>query len=99
MVLLQLFIINRSGGLVFNKVATPLLTSSLLLFPLDLSGLTHRPQNLSINAPNLNINEWLRLGSTFHGLHAIASQVLIVIPFSAQPSPSLVGRSDLLPWD
>lgn len=47
---LQLFIINRSGGLVYNK-------------------------NLSNNAPNLTINDWLRTGSTFHGLHAIASQV------------------------
>ena len=47
---LQLFIINRSGGLVYNK-------------------------NLSSNAPNLSINDTLRLGSTFHGLHAIATQI------------------------
>eukprot|EP01041_Mallomonas_annulata_P007545 gene7545-15454_t len=32
-------------------------------------------QNLSSNSPNLSINDWLRMGSTFHGLHAIASQV------------------------
>jgi hypothetical protein len=32
-------------------------------------------QNLSSNAPNLSINDSLRTGSTFHGLHAIASQV------------------------
>mmetsp|Transcript_15061 Transcript_15061/g.24943 ORF Transcript_15061/g.24943 Transcript_15061/m.24943 type:complete len:142 (+) Transcript_15061:85-510(+) len=51
---LQLFIINRSGGLVFNK-------------------------NLSNNAPNLTINDWLRTGSTFHGLHAIASQVAPIL--------------------
>ncbi|CAM9306122.1 unnamed protein product [Phaeothamnion confervicola] len=47
---LQLFIINKSGGLIYN-------------------------QNLSPRAPKLTINDWLRLGSTFHSLHAIASQV------------------------
>jgi len=51
---LQLFIINRSGGLVYNK-------------------------NLSPSAPNLSINDTLRLGSTFHGLHAIATQIAPVI--------------------
>mmetsp|Transcript_26580 Transcript_26580/g.26828 ORF Transcript_26580/g.26828 Transcript_26580/m.26828 type:complete len:142 (+) Transcript_26580:17-442(+) len=51
---LQIFIINRSGGLVYNK-------------------------NLSPNAPNLSTNDWLRMGSTFHGLHAIASQVAPVV--------------------
>ncbi len=51
---LQLFIINRSGGLIFNK-------------------------NLSSMAPNLNVNDCLRLGSTFHGLHAIATQVAPII--------------------
>merc|ERR1711871_4475 len=48
--LLHLFIINRSGGLVFNR-------------------------NLDAAAPNLSTNDWLRLGSTFHGLHAIAAQI------------------------
>ncbi|CAM9725997.1 unnamed protein product [Ectocarpus fasciculatus] len=47
---LQLFVVNKSGGLVYN-------------------------QNLSSAAPRLNINDWLRLGSTFHSLHAIAAQV------------------------
>ena len=51
---LQLFIINRSGGLIFSK-------------------------NLSSAAPNLSTNDCLRLGSTFHGLHAIASQIAPVI--------------------
>lgn len=51
---LQLFIINRSGGLVFNK-------------------------NLSSAAPNLSTNDCLRLGSTFHSLHAIATQIAPVI--------------------
>lgn len=51
---LQLFIINRSGGLVFSK-------------------------NLSSAAPNLSTNDCLRLGSTFHSLHAIATQIAPVI--------------------
>jgi trafficking protein particle complex subunit 4 len=50
MSLIQLFIINRSGGLIYNR-------------------------NLSQDAPYLTINDWLRLGSTFHGLHEISSQV------------------------
>ncbi|CAB1119844.1 unnamed protein product [Ectocarpus sp. 6 AP-2014] len=47
---LQLFVVNKSGGLIYN-------------------------QNLSSAAPRLNSNDWLRLGSTFHSLHAIAAQV------------------------
>lgn len=47
---LSLFIVNRSGGLIFNK-------------------------NLSPAVPSLSANDCLRLGSTFHGLHAIAAQV------------------------
>lgn len=34
---------------------------------------------LSAQAPNLSTNDCLRLGSTFHGLHAIAQQVAPVI--------------------
>ena len=51
---LQLFIINRSGGLIYNR-------------------------NLSSAAPNLTTNDSLRLGSTFHGLHAIATQIAPVL--------------------
>jgi hypothetical protein len=51
---LQLFIINRSGGLIFTK-------------------------NLSSAAPNLSTNDSLRLGSTFHGLHAIATQIAPIV--------------------
>lgn len=50
----QLFIINRSGGLVFSKT-------------------------LSTTAPNLSTNDCLRLGSTFHSLHTIATQVAPVV--------------------
>jgi hypothetical protein len=50
----QLFIINKSGGLIYN-------------------------QDLSPSAPRLASNDWLRLGSTFHSLHAIAAQVAPVV--------------------
>ena len=32
-------------------------------------------QDLSPSAPQIPVNDWLRLGGTFHGLHAIAAQV------------------------
>lgn len=48
--LLHLFIINKSGGVIASKT-------------------------LSSIAPALTDNDFLRLGSTFHGLHAIATQV------------------------
>ena len=51
---LHLFIISKSGGLIYN-------------------------QDLSERAPKLNTNDWLRLGSTFHGLHAIAGNIAPVI--------------------
>jgi hypothetical protein len=50
----QLFIINRSGGLIFSK-------------------------SLSPQSPNLSTNDCLILGSTFHGLHSIATQIAPVI--------------------
>eukprot|EP01039_Chlorochromonas_danica_P004207 gene4206-4621_t len=50
----QLFIISRSGGLVYSKA-------------------------LSSLAPNLSSNDCLRLGSTFHGLHAITTQIAPVV--------------------
>lgn len=46
----QLFIINKSGGVVYGK-------------------------SLSSLAPNLSANDYLRLGSTFHSLHAITTQI------------------------
>ena len=36
-------------------------------------------KNLSAAAPSLSTNDCLRLGSTFHGLHAIATQIAPVI--------------------
>lgn len=46
----------------------------LHLFIVNKSGglILHRP--LSSKAPKLGTNEWLRIGSTFHSLHAIATE-------------------------
>ena len=46
----------------------------LHLFIVNKSGglILHRP--LSPKAPRLGTNEWLRIGSTFHSLHAIAAE-------------------------
>lgn len=50
----QLFIINRSGGLIYSK-------------------------SLSLQSPNLTTNDCLILGSTFHGLYSIATQIAPVV--------------------
>jgi hypothetical protein len=57
----NLFIVNRSGGLIYNA-------------------------SLSSSAPSLSVNDWLRIGSTFHSLHAIAAQA--APPTAAPPPPS-----------
>lgn len=46
----------------------------LHLFIVNKSGglIHHRP--LSVRAPKISTNEWLRIGSTFHSLHAIAAE-------------------------
>lgn len=46
----------------------------LHLFIVNKSGglIHHRP--LSEKAPKIGTNEWLRIGSTFHSLHAIAAE-------------------------
>jgi hypothetical protein len=46
----------------------------LHLFIVNKSGglIHHRP--LSPKAPRIGTNEWLRIGSTFHSLHAIAAE-------------------------
>eukprot|EP00542_Grammatophora_oceanica_P018937 CAMPEP_0194049322 /NCGR_PEP_ID=MMETSP0009_2-20130614/30359_1 /TAXON_ID=210454 /ORGANISM="Grammatophora oceanica, Strain CCMP 410" /LENGTH=152 /DNA_ID=CAMNT_0038695447 /DNA_START=31 /DNA_END=489 /DNA_ORIENTATION=+ len=46
---LHLFIINKSGGLIYNRPLGP-------------------------KAPQIGTNEFLRMGSTFHSLHAIAAE-------------------------
>ena len=55
MTFLHLFIVNKSGGLIYSTSFSP-------------------------TSPPLNTNDCLRIGSTFHSLHAIASQ--------ASPTPS-----------
>jgi hypothetical protein len=49
------------------------------LFIVNKSGGLILNQDLSSNAPKLSSNDWLRLGSTFHSLHAIAAQVAPVV--------------------
>jgi trafficking protein particle complex subunit 4 len=46
----------------------------LHLFIVNKSGglIHHRP--LGPKAPHIGTNEWLRIGSTFHSLHAIAAE-------------------------
>lgn len=46
----------------------------LHLFIVNRSGglIHHRP--LGPKAPQIGTNEWLRIGSTFHSLHAIAAE-------------------------
>ena len=46
----------------------------LHLFIVNKAGglILHRP--LGPNAPKIDTNEWLRIGSTFHSLHAIAAE-------------------------
>lgn len=46
----------------------------LHLFIVNKSGglILHRP--LGPKAPSIGTNEWLRIGSTFHSLHAIAAE-------------------------
>ena len=49
--------------------------SYLQLLIINRSGGLVYTRNLSKLAPNLTTNDSLRLGSTFHGLHAIATQI------------------------
>jgi hypothetical protein len=68
------------NGITSTDVVYPL-DSTLLdtmvflhLFIVNKSGglIHHRP--LSPKAPKIGTNEWLRIGSTFHSLHAIAAE-------------------------
>mmetsp|Transcript_18699 Transcript_18699/g.44004 ORF Transcript_18699/g.44004 Transcript_18699/m.44004 type:complete len:138 (-) Transcript_18699:76-489(-) len=53
MALYTLYIVNKAGGLIYNKDLSPV--------------------------PKLSGNEYLTLASTFHGLHAISSQLAPVV--------------------
>jgi hypothetical protein len=66
--LFQLFIVNRSGNF---------LNLSLIL--IDFVGGLIYNKNLSLAAPNISTNDSLRLGSTFHGLHAITTQIAPIV--------------------
>lgn len=46
----------------------------LHLFIVNKSGGLIHHRALGANAPSLGTNEWLRIGSTFHSLHAIAAE-------------------------
>lgn len=46
----------------------------LHLFIVNKSGGVIHHRSLSSKAPNIGANEWLRIGSTFHSLHAIAAE-------------------------
>eukprot|EP00984_Skeletonema_dohrnii_P032254 scaffold25970_cov155-Skeletonema_dohrnii-CCMP3373.AAC.7 len=46
--------------------------SSLFLYHTHRGLILHRP--LGPSAPKINTNDWLRIGSTFHSLHAIAAE-------------------------
>jgi hypothetical protein len=65
--------VSQLTSLVVSYIYTPKMTF-LHLFVVNKSGslIHHRP--LSSKAPHIDINEWLRIGSTFHSLHAIAAE-------------------------
>mmetsp|Transcript_16680 Transcript_16680/g.34803 ORF Transcript_16680/g.34803 Transcript_16680/m.34803 type:complete len:81 (-) Transcript_16680:455-697(-) len=66
----------------------------LHLFIVNKSGglILHRP--LGQSAPRIGTNEWLRIGSTFHSLHAIAAEASPVkLPGNKNSGKSL-KRSD-----
>ncbi len=46
----------------------------LHLFIVNKSGGLIHHRSLSPRAPKIGTNEWLRIGSTFHSLHAIAAE-------------------------
>jgi hypothetical protein len=46
----------------------------LHLFIVNKSGGLIHHRSLSHRAPTIGTNEWLRIGSTFHSLHAIAAE-------------------------
>jgi len=62
MVFLHLFVVNKSGGLIHHR-------------PLVSAGASSNDNKQAMpRPPKLGTNEWLRIGSTFHSLHAIAAE-------------------------
>mmetsp|Transcript_5393 Transcript_5393/g.7408 ORF Transcript_5393/g.7408 Transcript_5393/m.7408 type:complete len:152 (-) Transcript_5393:439-894(-) len=68
----------------------------LHLFIVNKSGglIHHRP--LGPRAPRIGTNEWLRIGSTFHSLHAIAAEASPVrLPGNKNPSGADDGIEEI----
>ena len=68
----------------------------LHLFIVNKSGglILHRP--LGPAAPKIGTNEWLRIGSTFHSLHAIAAEASPVkLPGNKNPGEFLCITYDI----
>mmetsp|Transcript_102585 Transcript_102585/g.208908 ORF Transcript_102585/g.208908 Transcript_102585/m.208908 type:complete len:192 (-) Transcript_102585:3504-4079(-) len=57
-----------------RKAARNHITMFLHLFIVNKSGGLIHHRALSPKAPQIGTNEWLRIGSTFHSLHAIATE-------------------------
>lgn len=70
MVFLHLFIVNKSGGLILQRPLTTTLSSSRHNNS-NSSGSNKKDEKV---VPKIGTNEWLRIGSTFHSLHAIAAE-------------------------
>jgi trafficking protein particle complex subunit 4 len=69
----------------------------LHLFIVNKSGglIHHRP--LSPKAPKIGTNEWLRIGSTFHSLHAIAAEASPVrLPSGKNPAGADDGIEEIV---
>ncbi|KAL7491422.1 hypothetical protein ACHAWT_001989 [Skeletonema menzelii] len=68
----------------------------LHLFIVNKSGglILHRP--LGPSAPKINTNDWLRIGSTFHSLHAIAAEASPVkLPGNKNPAGADDGIEEI----
>mmetsp|Transcript_50746 Transcript_50746/g.158542 ORF Transcript_50746/g.158542 Transcript_50746/m.158542 type:complete len:145 (+) Transcript_50746:215-649(+) len=67
---LTLFIINKAGGLIYTRVTC----IKMMFFRHSLV------QHFSQDIAPLNVNDCLRLASTFHSMHAIAGRLTPVGP-------------------
>jgi hypothetical protein len=63
----------------------------LHLFIVNKSGGLIHHRALSIKAPQISTNEWLRIGSTFHSLHAIAAEAS---PMKVSQNETSAGADD-----
>ena len=81
--LYSLMIVNKSGGLIYNKVKNRFFPSlpdgfdridAISLKPLDLRGKKKKQEFVPTEA-SLDLNDTLRAASIWHSLHAISAQV------------------------